>query len=256
MNRVGVGQLILRIYLFNEIQTRGPRSSNENETMPFWREFVHDFFHPLAIFRYILCKPNFDPHQRQKLEPKKMFQLGVESIPRLFHVIYSSGIQSLTHVMENPREYSIYNTKTYILISEKTKVLYLFENTNVAVLHGTLRITFDMELKILVWEFESQSFQEFFPRNYLGETNNNVNDYGIHQNIMRYLEIVEGINYMKELVNFSRSNNMNPIQSLRQYKHNNRMENRDQNNNNGNNRNRNRDDQLDENKRRRFNTEY
>jgi len=208
---VGVGQLVLRIHQFNETQQLGAKGSKGQETMHFWKKFVDDFFHPMGAYRYIFVNSN-----NNETPTKKTFQLEIDSLPRLFNVIYSSGIKSVTYIMDNPREFSIFSTKTYLLLSEDTKVLYTYETVTVMLL-GTLRVTFDIELKILVWEFEVKNYEVYYPKDIKVE-DKNINDYGLHQNIMRYFEIVEGITYMKDLILFSKGRQLSPYESLKQYK--------------------------------------
>jgi len=149
---VGIGQLHLRISQFNEYQTRRP---SENQ-MPFWREFVSEFFSPRATYKYIVW---LNDHESRSFQ---LFQLGTETLPRFYNVIYSSSISSVFYVLENPREYCL-DPRTYLLFSQKTRVEYKYENGCRVITKGFLRVTFSDELKIILWEFEAKCHDEYLP---------------------------------------------------------------------------------------------
>eukprot|EP01125_Pyxidicula_operculata_P011301 TRINITY_DN3700_c0_g1_i2.p1 TRINITY_DN3700_c0_g1~~TRINITY_DN3700_c0_g1_i2.p1 ORF type:complete len:377 (-),score=67.13 TRINITY_DN3700_c0_g1_i2:530-1660(-) len=148
---VGVGQLVLRISQFNEYQTKRPR--NGANQMPFWREFVSEFFYTRATYKYIVWLNDRE---------SRSFLLTTETLPRFYNVIYSSSISSVYYILENPREYSI-DSRTYLLYSSETRVEFQYENGCRVVTRGYLRVTFSDELKIVLWEFEAKQHDEFIP---------------------------------------------------------------------------------------------
>jgi len=245
---VGVGQLLLRISQFNEYQARRPP---ENQ-MPFWRDFVSEFFHHRATYKYIVW---LNDHETRSFQ---LFQLGTETLPRFYNVIYSSSISSVYYVLENPREYCL-DSRTYLLFSSKTRVEYKYENGCRVITKGFLRVTFSDELKIILWEFEAKCHDEYLPTslfkekkgkrsrrqslNYVNslpeksETNGNreppsngggeisldslpksqVNQFGLPPPVMRCFEITEVINYMKDLIDFAMDRQLSPMVSLEKY---------------------------------------
>ncbi len=153
---------MLRVTQFNEAQTRRPVSKllqfspfqiESNLQMPFWRNFVHDHFYHRATFKYIV---QLNDHET------RAFQIGIETLPRFYHVIYSSSISSVFYVMENPREYCL-DSRTYLLYASKTRVIYKYDNGCEVVSRGFLRVTFSDDLKIVLWEFEAKVHEEYLP---------------------------------------------------------------------------------------------
>jgi len=236
---VGIGQLLLRISQFNECQAKRPA---ENQ-MQFWREFVDKFFYFRATYKYIVWLTDHDTRSFQ------LFQLGTETLPRFYNVIYSSSISSVYYVLENPREYCL-DSRTYLLFSPKTRVEYKYENGCRVITKGFLRVTFSDELKIILWEFEAKCHEEYLPTSIFREKRakrqqrtslnlnaqdttpctpsggeisldslpkSQVNQFGLPPPVMRCFEITEVINYMKDLIDFAMERQLPPLQSLELY---------------------------------------
>jgi len=237
---VGIGQLLLRINQFNECQAKRPAENH----MQFWRDFVDEFFFNRATYKYIVWLTDHDTRSFQ------LFQLGIETLPRFYNVIYSSSISSVYYILENPREYCL-DSRTYLLFSPKTRVEYKYDNGCRVITKGFLRVTFSDELKIILWEFEAKCHEEYFPTSIFREKrikqqqrtslninandstpNNNisggvisldslpnsqVNQFGLPPPVMRCFEITEVINYMKDLIDFALERQLAPHESLELY---------------------------------------
>jgi len=149
----------------------------------------------------------------------RSFQLGYESIARLFDTIYHCGIQSVSYLAENPREYLLMSMKTYILISEKTTALYYYDNYVCVMIYGYLKINFDLHLKIISFVFKSHHYEELYPRNMsISLPDNWLNEFGLPPDVMRYFEVVEGLLYMKEIILFGSKYHVRPKVALKKIK--------------------------------------
>jgi len=205
---------------------------------------VDEFFFNRATYKYIVWLTDHDTRSFQ------LFQLGTETLPRFYNVIYSSCISSVYYVLENPREYCL-DSRTYLLFSPKTRVEYKYENGCRVITKGFLRVTFSDELKIILWEFEAKCHEEYLPTSIFrdkrvkrqqrtslnlnpqenttpctpsgGEISldslpkSHVNQFGLPPPVMRCFEITEVINYMKDLIDFAMERNLAPLESLELY---------------------------------------
>jgi len=214
---VGVGQLINKLAQFNEHLHR------QTTNIQFWRDFVNDYFEPNAIYKYIVW------HKADNSSGFQLFQISRHTLPRYFYLLYSCSISSIDYFLENPRELSL-DDHTYLLLSTKTNVEYTYENGGCIVTKGLLRITFNGDLKILLWEFEARRHIEYLPLSKIKESIGQdkeiqfenlpfcqVNEFGLPPSVMRCFEISEVLNSKNDLISFCIEHELSPLMSLEQY---------------------------------------
>lgn len=90
-------------------------------------------------------------------------QACFERDPNHLFVNVFSGISGIRLLLENPREYAL-DQKTFLLFSSRTRTYYNYTNGCKVIMGGSLRVTFSHHLKVLLWEYEVQKYEEFLPR--------------------------------------------------------------------------------------------
>jgi hypothetical protein len=237
---IGVGQLLLRLAHMHEMLMRRPQKSS----MEHWRLFVQEFFHETAQFRYLVTLAN---------QQHRVFMMGAETLPRLFHVIYNSGIAQQSIELSDPREYAGVDG-VYTLSAREARWRMESDTADAIVeLHGTFKVGFvpvppstsvaggaaslrpRHSLKIVFWEFDRQFQREYFAPNARnqgpmaggavgggggggGERPRLVNEYGLPPLVMRCFEIADILLYMNDLMRFSVRNQIaSPQETLERY---------------------------------------
>lgn len=151
MSNYTLGQLIYRIILFNETQTRERRPVDNN--INFWKGFVHEFFTDNAVYKYsILVEKDLKP-----------FVLPVRLLPRYFKSCYADNLTSSSCILDNPREFST-DTSMYFLDCPSARIVSVFADDSQVCTYGSLRVMFTNNLKIHSWEFDARKHVEYSSR--------------------------------------------------------------------------------------------
>lgn len=207
----------------------------QKSSMEHWRLFVAEFFHETAQFRYLVTLAN---------QQHRVFMMSAETLPRLFHVIYNSGIAQQSIELSDPREYAGVDGVYTLSAREARWRMESDTADSIVELHGTFKVGFvpvppsttaggaaslrpRHSLKIVFWEFDRQFQREYFApssRTQGGvpagpqDRPRLVNEYGLPPLVMRCFEIADILLYMNDLMRFSVRNQIaSPQETLERY---------------------------------------
>ena len=112
-------------------------------------------------------------------------------MPIVFKSQYDESLILMCADFGEPEEYNTSDGK-YLLIVRKFSKIEQYGD-NIVITKGSLRILFDMDLKIEIFEFLSNHHQEISPKHVFC---NELNDYGITPQFSRILIISESLTEM------------------------------------------------------------
>ncbi|CAI7915213.1 unnamed protein product, partial [Closterium sp. NIES-53] len=146
-----------------------------DNNVEFWRQFVAQYFAPNARKRW--CVASYSRSGRQPAgvfpqdiwpcdlcgaSPGRGFEMTMEVLPRLFKIKYDSGVLEEVLYADLPAEYMLPGGAV-VLEYDHAIQESLFEQLRV-VRKGKLKIVFNSDLKITLWEFCTQNHEELVPR--------------------------------------------------------------------------------------------
>ncbi|XP_021735684.1 probable transcriptional regulator SLK2 [Chenopodium quinoa] len=143
----------------------------------FWREFVKQYYSPMAKKRLCLSMTsmiNRDRHQKvwmcdlcgsNAANAGKGFETSYELLPRMSQVYFKNCVEDELLYLNSPVE-TILPSGSMMLTFNKAVQQSIYKNIHVAH-QGQLRIVFTPELKIISWEFCVRSHEELVSRNFL-----------------------------------------------------------------------------------------
>ncbi|TPX43726.1 hypothetical protein SeMB42_g02893 [Synchytrium endobioticum] len=203
-------------------------------SIQYWRMFVTEFYSENGILKY---SPWNATHRQIRT-----FEMGPAILPRYFQVNFESGVGHIQVVVEQVRECNINLPDVgCILEAPRASIIYHFDSGLQVFCAGRLRVTFNHQSKIELFEFTTTKHVEYIPRGFVlaeNEKHNDVdhcnatranmkrssfipdspvNEFGLTLSTMRCLEIAEVVGHMKDLISLDLTSNTGPIQTLANY---------------------------------------
>ncbi|CAG8727449.1 3661_t:CDS:2 [Cetraspora pellucida] len=169
-----------------------------------WRELTNRFFADDTSMKYTLWAP---------ISQKKFFEIKYQVIPRFYQTFIESGVIKIQLILGNPRP-SQYNQ----VVCPSASIVYHYRNGIQVVAPGQLTVTFNGNLKMMEFDFQTTKYTEFLPKQQCHEfiqIPSPLNEYGIPHKTMRCLEVGEGVDYMHDVMMHTINNrNIGPIHAL------------------------------------------
>ncbi|KAK9729770.1 hypothetical protein K7432_000017 [Basidiobolus ranarum] len=218
----GSGSAIMKVIQYSE-QLTGKNEDENLQLAGHWNKIMSEFFASNGLMKYTLC--------HSQLKDTRTFDLPTSLLARFYLINYESGVTDIQLVLENPVEFALPNGYHVVECVRAAFVYHYWDGTQVYA-NGTLKVTLDSQLKFELFEFATTEYTELLRRGLLlalaqshneGKIDINhlpdspINDYGVPIRTMRCLEISEVITEMSDLISYSFSSNLGPIQSLRKY---------------------------------------
>lgn len=151
------GQCILKLIQFSEHLSSFPGSKGKDD-LSYWNAFAMRFFSPVACFRHSL-------HITEGEETtEKQYEIAYPAIARYFHTNFGSGVKSMQIVMDRGVGDRPLPNDGYCIESARTNWVYWFETGSHLVATGSMRVQFDAEQRIEVFEFATISHEEYIAR--------------------------------------------------------------------------------------------
>ncbi|CAJ0637069.1 15082_t:CDS:2, partial [Entrophospora sp. SA101] len=193
-------QGILRILLFFEYLAA--EMSPNKKDISYWRRTISEFFTEGGRFFYSL-------QSSTDLKNKKSFDLPTPLIARFFQVNFDSGVNSIQITMNSVKEslgnqLTINNNlenKLINTIEAKSQMIYNYANGSRVVFIGRLRIRLNLSTMIEYFEFLTDDYIEYVPRNI--ETSCLITEYGITMKTLRCLEVAEIVVTLNDIISMT-----------------------------------------------------
>ncbi|CAJ0883053.1 8484_t:CDS:2, partial [Entrophospora sp. SA101] len=197
---IGGGGGILRILLFFEYLAA--EMSPNKKDISYWRRTISEFFTEGGRFFYSL-------QSSTDLKNKKSFDLPTPLIARFFQVNFDSGVNSIQITMNSVKEslgnqLTINNNlenKLINTIEAKSQMIYNYANGSRVVFIGRLRIRLNLSTMIEYFEFLTDDYIEYVPRNI--ETSCLITEYGITMKTLRCLEVAEIVVTLNDIISMT-----------------------------------------------------
>ncbi|CAJ0759600.1 2025_t:CDS:2, partial [Entrophospora sp. SA101] len=178
------GKGILKVLLFFEYLAAEMFPAKKD--IAHWKRIVSEFFSEEGRFIYLL---------RSSTDFKtKIFDLPTPIIARFFQVNFDSGVNSIQITMNSVKEslgnqLTINNNlenKLINTIEAKSQMIYNYANGSRVVFSGRLKIRLNLSTMIESFEFFTDNYIEYVPRNI--EISCPINEFGITMKTLRCLE--------------------------------------------------------------------
>ena len=182
------------IVIMNEFFNNQKINEKCSQNISYWESFVKHFFNKKCKFCIIM-------NQEGK---QWIFNSGNETLPLIFKEKYSENVSLISVNMNEPYEYILNSEKSeedssqYLLQIKKFSKIEKYQES-IVITNGILTVSFDQNLKINNYEFQSLSHKEY--KN--DEENNDIlplNDFGITPQFSRTLVISEALTEMVDSI--------------------------------------------------------
>ena len=182
------------IVIMNEFFNNQKINEKCSQYISYWESFVKHFFNKKCKFCIIM-------NQEGK---QWIFNSGNETLPLIFKEKYSENVSLISVNMNEPYEYILNSEKSeedssqYLLQIKKFSKIEKYQES-IVITNGILTVSFDQNLKINNYEFQSLSHKEY--KN--DEENNDIlplNDFGITPQFSRTLVISEALTEMVDSI--------------------------------------------------------
>jgi hypothetical protein len=150
-------QCMLKLMQFSE-HLNGYPGPRVKDDLSYWNAFVGRFFSSNGVFRHSL-------HITENEESTdKQYEIAFPAIARYLHTHFSSGVKSMQLILGKGTIDRPLHGDCYSLENSKSSLVYWFDSGSHLVANGTLRLTFDVEQKIDLFEFITSSHEEYVAR--------------------------------------------------------------------------------------------
>lgn len=146
-----VGLSILRLVQYQDHLGK-PEKPDDLE---YWQGFVAKFFSPEGVVRQQLY--NNSTHA------DKRFRIEYPSLPRFYRAHFSGGIKQIWMSVLGAAEKNL-NTGGHTVWSDTASTKYVYNNDNVIITSGSLRVNFDAENRIEYLDITMTKWVEYVPR--------------------------------------------------------------------------------------------
>jgi hypothetical protein len=177
------GKLIVLIIEYFNLQKQIKFDNDIN----YWKEYVKVFYSEKCIYCIIM-------NQNGK---EWTFKLSFLTLPFILKDKYDENVNLISVNIEDSEEYTLENSNKYLLKINNFSKIEKYSD-NFVITNGELRVIFDENFKIEVYEFLSKSHQEMPMKEYNCSL---VNDFGITPQFSRTLIISEALTEMNQSIN-------------------------------------------------------
>ncbi|CAJ0904860.1 6260_t:CDS:2, partial [Entrophospora sp. SA101] len=186
------GRGIIRVLLFFEYLAA--EMSPNKKDISYWKRIISEFFTEGGRFFYSL---------------QSSIDLPTPMIARFFQVNFDSGVNSIQITMNNVKEslgnqHTINNNlenKLITTIEAKSQMIYSYVNGSRVVFSGRLKIRLNLSTMIESFEFFTDNYIEYVPRNI--EISCPINEFGITMKTLRCLEVAEIVLTLNDIMSMT-----------------------------------------------------
>jgi hypothetical protein len=167
------------VVLTNELFNKQKISKDEN-MLKYWEVYTGRFFNESCTYSVIMNRDN-----RSWTFSKcgiNYLDSGYKTLPLVFKSKFEENLTIIGAYLENPEEYSVSDGKYLIIIPNFT--LMEKYSDNLVITNGSLRIVYDKNFKIQIFELVSKEHQEFPTKD---PNSSLVNEFGITPQFSRTL---------------------------------------------------------------------
>ena len=151
------GQCMLKLMQFAE-HLSGYPGVRAKDDLSYWTTFVMRFFSPAGVFRHSL-------HISEGEESSdKQYEISYPAIARYFHTHFASGVKSMQLILDKGLTDRPLPGDCHCIENTKASLVFWYETGSHLVSEGTLRVQFDAEQRIEVFEFLTVSHEEYISR--------------------------------------------------------------------------------------------
>ncbi|PCD28233.1 hypothetical protein FGRA07_03372 [Fusarium graminearum] len=132
--------------------------SKGRDDLSYWHNFAMRFFSQNGVFRHSLHITDAED------TTDKQYEIAYPAIARYFHTHFGSGVKSIQLVMDKGTTDRPLPGDCHCIENAKSSLVYWYETGSHLVASGTLRVQFDAEQKIELFEFLTTSHEEYISR--------------------------------------------------------------------------------------------
>ncbi|CAG8457116.1 3441_t:CDS:2 [Diversispora eburnea] len=189
-----LGRCTLRIYMFSDHLLCEDEAKRFDITH--WRRVVEEFFSSDAKMKYVALNQN-DGTNRAFVN----FESGVTSI----------GF-TINHSKEIPNIHQ--NIHHGYILDGKASFIYNYSDESKVIAEGKLKVKFNTQLKIEVFEFITDKHSEYVPRHVPVLPGSTISEFGIPQKTRRCLEVAQVVSYLDDVISLTFRINKGPLSAL------------------------------------------
>ena len=158
----------------------------KENSIEYWKDFVANYFTEKCKYSIIISQEGKD----------WTFNSGYKTLPLILKDKYDENLSLLSVNLDDPEEYQISENKHLLIINNFSK----FEkySDNLVITNGKLRVLFNFDLKIEIYEFISKNYSQIPTKDVSCSL---VNDFGITPQFSRTLIISEALTEMYQTIN-------------------------------------------------------
>lgn len=150
-------QCLVRLSQLSE-HLSGYPGARSRDDLGYWNGLVARFFSTSATFRHTLPSPEGDD------TGPRQYDITFPAIARYFHTHFGSGVKSMQLTLGQGTVDRALPGDGYLIENPKASLIYWFETGSHLVSSGNLRVQFDNEQKMELFEFLATSHEEFIAR--------------------------------------------------------------------------------------------
>ncbi|KAG5936504.1 hypothetical protein E4U60_002510 [Claviceps pazoutovae] len=151
------GQCLLKLMQFAEHLSGFP-GSKANDDISYWNGFVARFFSTNGVFRHSL----HITEDEQSMD--KQYEIAFAAIARYLHTYFVSGVRSMQLIMDKGLTDRPSPGDFHCIENQRASFVYWFDSGAHLVSTGSLRVQFDNEQKIDLFEFITTGHEEYISR--------------------------------------------------------------------------------------------
>lgn len=152
------GHCLLKLLQFCE-HLSGFQGGKDPTDLSYWNEFVHRFFSPRAVFRFVVHEYGDDG-----VAADKPYELGFPILARYFNSYFQGGATNIQLVLDKGTTDKPLTGDSHFIENTKASMHFWYPGNLMVMASGTLRAHFDGEQKIELLEFQQNHYEEFLPR--------------------------------------------------------------------------------------------
>jgi hypothetical protein len=153
------GQCLIKLMQFSEHLSSFPGSRGKDD-LSYWNLFIGRFFSPNSIFRHTLHLGEASTEDGGD----KQYEIAYPAIARYFHTHFSSGVKSMQLVLDKGVIDKPLPGDCHCIENPRASMQYWFETGSHLVATGTLRVQFDSDQRIELFEFLTTGHEEYISR--------------------------------------------------------------------------------------------
>lgn len=151
-------QCLMRLSQLSELLSGYPGARSRDD-LGYWNELVMRFFSRSAVFRHTLHASA----EGEETGPRQ-YDITFPAIARYFHTHFGSGVKSMQITLGQGTADRPLPGDGYQIENPRASMIYWFETGSHLVSSGNLRVVFDNEQRMEVFEFLATSHEEFIAR--------------------------------------------------------------------------------------------